>query len=544
MSGRRSEGGDAMTTVRDRALEVLRELGSTTLFTNPGSTEITLLGDLPDDFHVVLGLHEGAVVAMATGWAIGHDRPGLAVLHTTAGLGNAVGAIATARASRVPLVVVVGQQDRRHLALEPFLAGHLGGLAGSYPVWTGDPARAVDVPGALRRAWHEARDGRGPAIVVVPMDDWGEAMGDEVLASPARLRNAIGVDSGALDELIGLLAGAASPALVVGAGAASEATWAALVGLAEQLDCPVFQEAFGARPGFPQDHRLFCGILPSARGALRERLGPYDLVVAVGAPVFRQYPYVPGPLVPATTRLAVVSDDATEAHHSAADLAVVGPLPALCEELRRRVPARTVSSEPPRTPAETPGALEAGRPMRAVHVLSALARRLPADVVLVEEAPSARPALHRLLPARTPLGFVAAAGGGLGFALPAAAGLRMALPGRPVVAVVGDGASLYTIQALWSAAYYEVGVLVVVIANGGYAVMDRLVEQAGRKRSWPSFEAVSTSAIAAGFGCPSRRAEGLADLEAILDEVVPTLARAKTPLLLEAVVEADPEFVT
>lgn len=152
-----------MRTVRDAAFDVLRRTGMTTIFSNPGSTEIPLLAGLPDDFAFVLGLHEGAVVGMATGWAIAHNRPALALLHTTAGLGNAVGAIATARSNRAPVVIVTGQQDRRHLALEPFLAGHgLTALAGPYPVWTAEPVRPQEVPGAIARACHEAATRRGP----------------------------------------------------------------------------------------------------------------------------------------------------------------------------------------------------------------------------------------------------------------------------------------------------------------------------------------------------------------------------------------------
>ncbi|WP_275419290.1 thiamine pyrophosphate-binding protein, partial [Acrocarpospora phusangensis] len=117
-----------MSTVRDATFAVLRRTGLTTVFANPGSTEVPLLGGWPDDLRFVLALHEGSVVGMATGWAIAHDAPALVLLHTTAGLGNAVGALATARVNRAPLVVVVGQQDRRHLALEPFLAGRLDGL--------------------------------------------------------------------------------------------------------------------------------------------------------------------------------------------------------------------------------------------------------------------------------------------------------------------------------------------------------------------------------------------------------------------------------
>src|SRR3954447_894771 len=140
------------TTVRDAAFDVLRERGLTTIFANPGSTEIQLLSGLPDDLRFVLALPEASVVGLATGLAPATSEPALAILHTTAGLGNAVAALATARVNRAPLVVIVGQQDRRHLALAPILAGRLDGLAGDYPVWVSRPARAQDVPGAIARA--------------------------------------------------------------------------------------------------------------------------------------------------------------------------------------------------------------------------------------------------------------------------------------------------------------------------------------------------------------------------------------------------------
>src|SRR5262245_17609787 len=153
---RRGRGRSLALTVREATFDVFRRRGLTTLFSNPGSTEVPFLTDLPDDIRFVLGLHEGSVVGLATGFAIGRGEPALVVLHTTAGFGNAVAAIATARVNRAPLVVLVGQQDRRHLVFEPFLAGRLQGLAGEYPVWADQPVRAGDVPGAVERAYHEA----------------------------------------------------------------------------------------------------------------------------------------------------------------------------------------------------------------------------------------------------------------------------------------------------------------------------------------------------------------------------------------------------
>ncbi|MER7362048.1 thiamine pyrophosphate-dependent enzyme [Nonomuraea wenchangensis] len=555
-----------MGTVREATFDVLRRHGLTTIFANPGSTEVSLLTGLPDDLRFVLALHEGSVVGMATGFALGREAPALAVLHTTAGLGNAVGAIATARVNRAPLVILVGQQDRRHLALEPFLAGRLGGLAGDYPVRVDQPVRPQDVPGAVARACHEAVTGRGPALVVVPMDDWDAEWAEDVVAAPARVVRPTGVADADLAPLVTLLSGARAPAIVSGAGA----DWGSLVALAERLGCPVFQESFGGRAGFPQDHPQYAGVLPADRARLRAALGAYDVVLAVGAPVFRQYPYVPGPLVAPGTTVVVITDDPSEAHRSAADLAYLAAPAATCTRLSALLP--TTTPTPTAGPSDEASAVEGpapaagaralapdvgaggvelpvlsvlpagGRPLRAAHVLHELALRLPADAVLVEETPSSRPDLHRLVPARNPLGFVSAAMGGLGFALPAAVGLRMALPDRPVVAVVGDGSALYGVHALWSAAHYRVGALFLVLANGRYAIMDRLADQRGGKAPWPPFDEVDLAALARSLGCPARKVDGHAELVATLEEVVPTLAVREEPLLLDVNVTVDPDF--
>lgn len=558
-------------TVREATLDVLRDCGLTRLFANPGSTEIAFLADLPDDLEFVLALHEGSVVGLATGHAIATGTPALAVLHTTAGLGNAVGALATARVNRAPLVVIVGQQDRRHLALEPFLAGHLDRLAGPYPVWVHQPALPQDVPAAVRRAHHEAVTRRGPALVVVPMDDWAAPTGPGLgLAAPIRMSRGTPQDPEAAGRVAAWIAAARSPALVVGAGADHPQTWTALVRLAERLGCPVWQEPFGARAGFPQNHPRFAGHLPAARGRLRAALDPHDLVIVVGTGAFRQYPFEPGPLVRPGTRVVVVGDDPDDLHHSAADLAVLADPADWCHQVLGRLlegsdaaPRRgDVDAAPrpgdvdaasrhgdadaaPRPQALVPPTLDApgpGEPLRAGHVFTELARLLPVDAVVVEETPSSRPDLHRMLPARAPRGFVSAAMGGLGFGLPAAAGLRMGDPSRPVVAVLGDGSALYGIQGLWSAAHYGLGVLFVVLANGRYAVMDRLADQAGGKAPWPPFEEVDLAGLATALGCPARRVETHADLVEELGRVVPGLVDRDRPLLLEVVVTPDVHF--
>jgi benzoylformate decarboxylase len=522
---------------------VLRERKLTTLFANPGSTEVPFLAGLPQDLDFVLALHEASVVGIATGFAIGRDEPALAILHTTAGLGNAVGALATARVNRAPLVVLVGQQDRRHLAHEPFLAGKLQGLAGEYPVWMDQPVRAQDLPGSISRAWHEATTGRGPALVIAPMDFWAEPAPDpaERPAAAGSVIRAAAADPVAVDALLALLAEAERPAIVVGAGADEPRAWEALIEVAQKLGAPVWQESFGARAGFPQDHPQFAGHLPADRARLRTTLEPHDVVLVVGAPAFRQYPYAPGPFYGPGTRVAVVTDDPAEAHRSAAELAVLAPVAAVCADLAARLPRREAASmvEAHRPPLAVP-ALH--NPLTSGYVFSALAERLSRDAVVIEEAPSSKPELHARIAARAPLGFESPAMGGLGFAIPAAIGLRLALPQRPVLAIVGDGSSLYSIQALWTAVHYRVGALFLILANGGYAVMDRLVEKQGGAPVWPRFPEIDFSGLARAFGCSARRVVTPDELEQALDDVVPELAGRAEPLLLEVVVAPDETF--
>ncbi len=512
------------------------------MFANPGSTEVPFLAGLPDDLDFVLALHEGSVVGIATGYALGRSQPALAILHTTAGLGNAVGALATARVNRAPLVVLVGQQDRRHLAHEPFLAGRLHGLAGEYPVWVDQPVHPQDLPGAIARAWHEATTARGPALVIAPMDDWLAPADDRANdAAAAAVMRAAAANPAAIEALAATLADAERPAIVAGSGSNDVQSWAALVALAETLGAPVWQESFGGQAGFPGDHPQFAGHLPADRSRLRATLEAYDVVLVVGAPAFRQYPYVEGVLSPPGTRVAVVTDDPVEAHRSVAEVAVLAPIAGVCAELVRRLPVRGTSEE---VSARTPLAAAAEHnPLSVEYVFDELAARLARNAVVIEECPSSRPALLERVPAREPLGMLSPAMGGLGFALPASIGIRMARPDRPVVAVVGDGSSLYSIQALWSAAHYRVGALFVILANGGYAIMDRLLEREGGGASpWPSFSGIDIPGLATSLGCAARRVTTPDELVETFDEVVPSLDVREEPLLLEVVVAPGETF--
>ncbi len=404
---------------------------------DPGSTEVPFLAGLPDDLRFVLALHEGPVVALATGFANGRGEPALAIVHTTAGLGNAVGALATARVNRAPLVVLVGQQDRRHLAFTPFLSGRLDGLAGDYPVSVEQPVRPQEVPGAIDRAYHAAATHRGPALVIVPMDDWEAPAEDEREdAAAGRVLRGAGVDPDAVDALAAFLKSSDSPALVVGAGADDarrpRRLWSSL---RSGSSFPCSRSRSGAR-------RVPAGPSGSSPGSCRPPAAAAREARAVRRRARRRRARVPAVAVrggPVHGRRH--KDRARQRRPGRSP-----PQPRAARRPRsagRRLPraprgarARARTSTPPSPFAAA--ASRAERPTPRGHVLAALASACRAMPWSSKKPLSTVRSCTTGSRHREPLGFLSAAMGGLGFALGGATGVRMALPERPVVAVVGD----------------------------------------------------------------------------------------------------------
>ena len=156
-----------MTTVREATFELFRAHGMTTIFGNPGSTELPMLADFPEDFSYVLGLQELVVVGMADGYAQATGRPAHVNLHTAPGVGNAIGGIFNAQANKSPLLITAGQQVRAQITIEANLTNRDAIVTPRpYVKYSHEPPRAQDVPGALARAI--AADD-GPRLVQVPV---------------------------------------------------------------------------------------------------------------------------------------------------------------------------------------------------------------------------------------------------------------------------------------------------------------------------------------------------------------------------------------
>ncbi len=536
--------------VRETTVALMRDLGMTTVFGNPGSTELRFLRDWPEDFRYVMGLHEGAVVAMADAFAQLTGNAAFVNLHSAGGVGNAMGAIFTANRNYAPLVIVAGQQTRAMLPSDPFLyAEDATTLPRPYVKWAIEPARAADVPRAILRAYTVAMQRPyGPAFVSVPEDDW------DAPCEPVAARYTIDEPvppASVIDDLAQRLRDARRPALVVGSGVDRDGAVEETKRLAYALGAVAFASALGSRCGFDERDVLFRGALPRVRTGVAEVLGEHDVVLVLGAPAFNYHIHRDGPFVREGTHVVQITDDPRLAAAAVTGTAIVAALrptlqtllraiapnePSLADAIAPRpTPAEpavaspdpvepAVASPDPRAesgagPAEPPAAGGSGDERITIEaLLMMLAERVPADAIVVEEAPSTHTMLHELFPQR-PGQFLTAASGSLGFGLPAAVGAALARPGRRVVALIGDGSAHYANVGLWSAAREKLPITFVIVDNEGYGAMKSFVELLGSKRS-PDFgiPGVDFVALAAGYGLPARRAATRDELAVALAE--------------------------
>jgi benzoylformate decarboxylase len=499
-----------MPTVREATFELFRERGMTTVFGNPGSTELPMLRDFPSDFRYVLGLHEGVVVGMADGFAQASGRTTVVNLHTAPGVGNAMGAIFNAQANHSPLLVTAGQQARAQITLQANLTNR-DATRMPHPLvkWSYEPPRAEDVPLALAHGAHLAGLApRGPVFVSVPMDDW-DAEVDEADARAAIARQVTG-RAVADPEIVALLAtrldSAANPVLVAGPDIDASGGWDSAVALAERQRLPVWASPAtgGARLGFPENHPNFRGVLPPAIGPVGQTLEGHDLILVAGSSVFPYYPHIPGPLLPEGAELVAITSDPDEAVRAPMGEAIVADVGLTLAALLAAVPE---SSRPAPEPNPGPTELPATDPINPSTVHTALAEVLPEDAIVVLESPSSTLALRNQLRLSRPGSYYFSAGGGLGFGLPASVGVQLAQPDRPVVCVLGEGSAQYGITAFWSAVAYRAPVTFLVLQNEEYAILKWFAEVEGVEGA-PGLDLpkLDVAAVAEGYGVYAHRA--------------------------------------
>jgi benzoylformate decarboxylase len=459
-------GAQAGVTVREAVYSLLRAFRLTTIFGNPGSTELPMFRDFPADFRYVLALQESLAVGMADGYAQATRNAALVSLHSAVGVGHALGNIFTAYRNQTPLVITAGQQARSILPYEPFLYSEQATeLPKPYVKWACEPARAEDVPAAIARAYYVAMQApQGPTLVSVPVDDWHRRC--ELLA-PRAVSERVAGDPNSLAGVAAALARARKPVFVLGAGVARDDAWEEAIALAERHEAPVWVSPMSSRNSFPEGHRLFAGFLAADRARIVDALQGADFILVLGAPAFTYHVEGFGPHVPEGAELVQLTDNPTQAAWTPEGTSVV-------THLKLGLRALLDGPAPPQRAAGAGRRPSVRLPLANLTdawLLQEIATLRPADSVIVEEAPSARGPMHDYLPMLERDGFYTCASGGLGHGLPAAVGVALARPQAKVIALLGDGSSMYSIQALWSAAQLGLRMVFIIVNNRRYEAL-------------------------------------------------------------------------
>ncbi len=535
---------------RSAFLELLKQEGVDRIFGNPGTTELPIMHALTDapEISFVLGLQESIVVAMADGYARASGRLGVCNVHVAPGLGNAIGALFTAQFSGTPLIITAGQQEQGHGLTEPLLYAPLVPIASPVVKWATEVTRLEDLPRIVHRAAKIAQTPpTGPVFISLPGDILN-AFGAIDLGAATRVEAAARPSDETLKRLAMRLSSAKRPVIIAGHEIVASDAFAEAARFAEVLGAPVYQQTVVDGAHFPSEHPAYRGMLSRDQKRVRELLAPYDTMICLGADVLRMSVMsLLDPLPPSMTVVQIGQRDWEMGKNYAAALAVRADVK---ETLKALIPlmshrgggalkaledgnwaaqrvARRKSLEP-----------KAGRtPLDPEWLMMRLSDLLPKEAIVVDEGITTTLNLPAHFPYRDRYSYFGNTSGGIGWGIAAAVGVQIAQPRRRVVAVIGDGSAMYSIQALWTAANQKLPIIFVLANNGGYKILkqrlklfhgnDRFIGMDFRE---PSIDA---TALARGFGVTAHRVESGEAFEARFNEAL----AGTGPVLLEVMVD-------
>ncbi|MCX4961606.1 thiamine pyrophosphate-binding protein [Streptomyces virginiae] len=488
------------TPGRERLIEQFKADGLKVMFGNPGTVEQGFLDavDAAEDFRYVLALQETVAAGIADGYARATGGAALLQLHSGVGLGNGIGMLYQSLRGHTPLVVVAGDAGVRYDAMDAQMACDLVAMA--KPV-TKYATRVTDPRSVLRTVRRAVKIAltppRGPVFVALPMDVLDELNSEPVLPSTEVLTD-VSPSPASVGRAAELLASAERPIVLVGDGVALSGAQKELVAVAELLGADVY-EVDSSEVNIAASHPLRRGQTGHMFGPhSKELVGDADGVLIVGTYVFPEvFPELESPFR-AGARVVHIDLNAYEiAKNHPVDLGLAADpkqaLRALAGVLERSLgPQRRAAAaarldvrtrERVRETRSAGSAADDGTPMAVF--LKTLAERTGGDLIVFDEALTTSPLVTRYLPAERPGDYHLTRGGSLGVGFPGAVGAKLARPERLVVGFAGDGGSMYTYQALWTAARHGIDAKFVVCNNRKYRLLDDNIAQYWRERDIP-----------------------------------------------------------
>src|SRR6266480_5993472 len=488
------EGRTFMNRITGRSafLALLKDEGITHLFGNPGTTELPIMHALKEhpDLTYVLGLQESIVVAMADGYSRASGKLVACNVHVAPGLGNAMGSLFNAKFTGTPMILTAGQQEQGHGLMEPVLYGPLVQMAEPLVKWAVEVTRLEDLPRIVRRAAKIATTPpTGPVFISLPGDILNAEAGIE-LGRSTRVDTRVKPSDEALQTLTQRILKAERPVIVTGDEIVKSDALKEAALLAETLGAPAFQcsTPYGAQ--FLSESPCFMGALTRLQKQVRETLAPYDLMIVLGADPLRMSVYSEvDPLPEGLSIVQVGLVDWDLAKNYGAEIALKADVK---ETLRALVPALKAAGGSAlearakqgvaaltsknwtarrKTLVEQISKARDRSPIDADWLTLQVVEAMPPNAILVDEGLTSARQMLALRPHRDRYGYHALASGGIGWGLPASVGVSLANPDRPVVCFSGDGSSMYSIQALWTAANHRLPLTFVIVNNGGYRII-------------------------------------------------------------------------
>ena len=473
-------------------METLLAHGVDRIFGNPGTTESPLLDSLLDypQLQYIVHLHEGVAVGAANFYAQASGKTAFVNLHVAPGLGNGIGMIYSALKNSSPMVVTAGQQDTRMRLRDPVLGHDLVAIAAPVTKWSVQVQSADELGPILQRAFKIANEApAGPVFVALPINVMEQETSIPA-AAPATLFTASRPDPAGIEAMAKLIVGAQNPAIVAGDDVARAGAGPILEKLVERIGASVWFEGLRGRNSFPTDHPAYRGTLAFDAPGVAKQLADNDLVLMVGGPFFEEVWYAPGSPFAAGTRLLQIEAGASRlAYNFALDAGVVADAGAALEALDAALTGVDATAAAKRNEAMKARKAEddaaqkarvekawARTPTSMARAMAEIRAGSPKEVVVVDETITANLDLFKAFTFKGPGDYYSGRGGGIGQGLAGAIGVAVAQTKRPILCVSGDGSSMYSIQALWTAAHHDLPIVFVILANREYRVLKHNID--------------------------------------------------------------------
>ena len=479
-------------TGRSAFLALLKDEGITHLFGNPGTTELPIMDALSEhpELTYMMSMQESLVVYMAEGYSRASGKLSACNVHVAPGLGNAMGAIYAAKFANTPIIITAGQQEIGHGLTEPLLYDPLVPIAEPLVKWAVEVTRLQDLPRIVRRAAKIAMTPpMGPVFISLPGDILNQEDALE-LGSRTRVDTKVRPIDSTLDRLADRILAAKNPVIVAGHELATDHALHEAAAFASLVGCPVYQQTVQYGAHFLSEHPAYMGALTRDQQQVRDTLSPHDLLIVLGADVLRMSVWAPVEALPEGMPIIQIGQrDWEMGKNFPTEMAVRADVRETLKALNPVIERKGGAGQAARAKAVLDGlaeknwsakraalvaklkADEGGATIDPSWMVMKVIETMPKDTIIVDEGIISTRALNALLPYRDPASLFGMASGGIGWGVPAACGIQAAFPERPVVAIIGDGSSMYSIQALWTAANQKLPITYIICDNGGYRII-------------------------------------------------------------------------